>query len=448
VPELTKYLYKKKMNRFIEIYVLKVNNAAAPKVLGTLIDLDCDDVYIKQLLNSIRACPIGELVEEFDQRNKRKDLQGWLQLRANEGVPDPALHNALAMNLIDHDTHEAENYLINNPHYDSKVVGRYAEDRNADLAFIAYRRAWGSCDDELIEVSNRNYLYRLQAKYLVERKDEQLWAKVLGQENEHKQAVIDKVVQFALPESDNTEEVATKVKAFMDADMPSELMELLEKIVLHNSDFSSNQDLQNLLVLTAIKADRAKVMDYINRLDNFDGDHLAEIALNEKYQLYEEALAIYKKCNQPEKAIGVLVDYMQNLGAASEYAEKTNQPKVWSRLGRAFLNAGRVEESIDSFIRAKDPSEYVRVIELSEGADGFEPLGKYLLMTRGTNMKDGRVDGELIYAYAQTNMLSELEDFINDPIRQIFRDVVTDVMKKDSSKQLNCCIQTLETIRN
>ena len=347
VPELTRYLYKKKMNRFIEIYVLKVNNAAAPKVLGTLIDMDCDDIYIKQLLNSIRACPIGELVDEFDQRNKRKDLQGWLQARANEGNPDPALHNALAMNLIDHDSHEAENFLINNPNYDSKIVGRYAEDRNADLAFIAYRRAWGSCDDELVEVSNRNYLYRLQAKYLVERKDEALWAKVLAQDNEHKQAVIDKVVQFALPESDNTEEVATTVKAFMDADMPSELIELLEKIVLHNSDFSSNQDLQNLLVLTAIKADRTKVMDYVNRLDNFDGDHLAEIALNDKYQLYDEALAIYRKCNQPEKAVGVLIDYMQNLTAAAEFAEKANQPAVWSRLGLAFLGAGDVERGID-----------------------------------------------------------------------------------------------------
>mmetsp|Transcript_42348 Transcript_42348/g.49341 ORF Transcript_42348/g.49341 Transcript_42348/m.49341 type:complete len:829 (+) Transcript_42348:10-2496(+) len=40
VPELTRYLYKAKKNRFIEIYVLKFNNAAAPKVLGTLLDMD------------------------------------------------------------------------------------------------------------------------------------------------------------------------------------------------------------------------------------------------------------------------------------------------------------------------------------------------------------------------------------------------------------------------
>lgn len=415
VPELTRYLYKAKKNRFIEIYVLKVNNAAAPKVLGTLLDLDCDEIYVKQLLNSIRMCPIDELVDEFDQRNKRKELQGWLQARANEGVVEPALHNALAMNLIDHDSHEAENFLINNPSYDSKVVGKYAEDRNADLAFIAYRRAWGSCDTELIEISNRNYLYRLQAKYLVERRDEQLWSMVLNQDNEHKQAVIDKVVQFALPESDNTEEVATTVKAFMDADMPSELIELLEKIVLHNSDFSSNQDLQNLLVLTAIKADRTKVMDYINRLDNFDGDHLAEIALNDKYQLYEEALAIYKKCNQPEKAVGVLINYMQDLTTAQEFAEKANKPAVWSTIGEAYLNHGRTEEAIESLCKANDATHSAKVIQQAEASDSFPSLVKYLLMARQTKQRDTEIDSELIYAYAQTDRLDELEDFISEP---------------------------------
>lgn len=45
--ELTKYLFKNKQNKFIEIYLFKVNTAATPKVLGTLLELDCDEVYIK-----------------------------------------------------------------------------------------------------------------------------------------------------------------------------------------------------------------------------------------------------------------------------------------------------------------------------------------------------------------------------------------------------------------
>lgn len=59
-------------------------------------------------------------------------------------------------------------------------------------------------------------------------------------------------------------------------DLQNELIELLEKIVLNNSAFSSNANLQNLLILTAIKADATRVKDYIYRLDNFDGPAVAE----------------------------------------------------------------------------------------------------------------------------------------------------------------------------
>jgi clathrin heavy chain len=63
----------------------------------------------------------------------------------------------------------------------------------------------------------------------------------------------------------------------MEAELPQELIELLERIVLHNSEFANNENLQNLLILTAIKAAQEKVMDYINRLDNYNGQQLAKI---------------------------------------------------------------------------------------------------------------------------------------------------------------------------
>lgn len=84
-----------------------------------------------------------------------------------------------------------ENFLINNQFYDSKVVGKYCEERNPDFAFTAYKRAWGECDDELIEVTNKNYLYRKQAYYLVERQDEALWGKVLVPDNKHRRDVVE-----------------------------------------------------------------------------------------------------------------------------------------------------------------------------------------------------------------------------------------------------------------
>ena len=93
--------------------------------------------------------------------------------------------------------------------------------------------------------------------------DGDLWDKVLQPENEYRRQLIDQVVSTALPESKSPEQVSAAVKAFMTADLPHELIELLEKIVLQNSAFSGNFNLQNLLILTAIKADPSRVMDLI-----------------------------------------------------------------------------------------------------------------------------------------------------------------------------------------
>ncbi len=47
VDELTEYLFKNNFNKYIEIYLFKVNPKAAPEVLGKLIDLECDESYLK-----------------------------------------------------------------------------------------------------------------------------------------------------------------------------------------------------------------------------------------------------------------------------------------------------------------------------------------------------------------------------------------------------------------
>ena len=114
-------------------------------------------------------------------------------MRADERLQDSALHNALAMIYIDINK-DPQTFLTNNQFYDAKVVGKYCEDRDPDLAFIAYKSAWGECDDEIIAVTNKSYMFRSQASYLVERKDEPLWAKVLNPENPHRREIIDQVV--------------------------------------------------------------------------------------------------------------------------------------------------------------------------------------------------------------------------------------------------------------
>ena len=66
------------------------------------------------------------------------------------------------------------------------------------------------------------------------------------------------------------------------------------------------RNLQNLLILTAIKADRTRVMEYITRLDNYDAPDIASIAIGS--ELYEEAFAIFKKFEVNTSAIQVSLD--------------------------------------------------------------------------------------------------------------------------------------------
>lgn len=113
--------------------------------------------------------------------------------------------------------------------------------------------------------SSSNALFKLQSRYIVERMDPELWSKVLTEQNQFRRQLIDQVVSTALPECKNPESVSVAVKSFMQADLQSELIELLEKIVLQNSSFSNNHNLQNLLIITAIKADKTRVKDYIHR---------------------------------------------------------------------------------------------------------------------------------------------------------------------------------------
>ena len=242
--------------------------------------------------------------------------------------------------------------------------------------------------------------------------DAELWASVLTDENKYCRQLIDQVVSTALPESKNPEQVSVTVKAFMTAEMPHELIELLEKIVLQNSAFSNNPNLQNLLILTAIKADASRVMDYVNRLDSFNGPEVGEIAAGN--ELYEEAFAIFKKFNLHADAMKILLESLEDLDRGIEYARKIDEPEVWVQLGKAQLRIGTpesVKAAIKSYIKAQGGSELVDAIHARRQADMYEDMVPYLLMVR-KNKKEARVDTELVYAYAKINDLAKLEDFL------------------------------------
>ncbi|XWS29035.1 hypothetical protein CRYUN_Cryun25bG0122100 [Craigia yunnanensis] len=345
VPDLTHYLYTNNMLRYIEGYVQKVNPGNAPLVVGQL--------------------------------NRLRLLTQFLEHLVSEGSQDVHAHNALGKIMID-SNNNPEHFLTTNPYYDSRVVGKYCEKRDPTLTVVAYRR--GQCDDELINVTNKNSLFKLQARYVVERMDEDLWEKVLNPDNEYRRQLIDQVVSTALPESKSPEQWELQFAKSADTD--------------------------------AIKAGPSRVMDYINRLENFDGPAVGEVAV--EAQLYEEAFAIFKKFNLNVQAVNVLLDNLKSIDRAVEFAFRVEEDAVWSQVAKAQLRVGDVSEAIESFIRADDATEFLDVIKAAEDADVYQDLVRYLLMV-WQKTKEPKVDNELIYAYAKIDRLGEIEEFILMP---------------------------------
>ena len=113
-------------------------------------------------------------------------------------------------------------------------------------------------------------------------------------------------------------------------------------------------------------------------------------------------------------AIAVLVDNLHAMDRGKEFAERVNAPEVWSKLGAAQLVENMVSESITSYIKAEDPSQYTEVIEKSEQEGDYGMLVPFLVMAR-KQIKEPTLDTMLIYAYAKSEKLGDLEEFVSAP---------------------------------
>ncbi|KAH8848357.1 hypothetical protein MCOR27_010870 [Pyricularia oryzae] len=408
VHDLVLFLYQNQQFKSIEVYVQRVNPARAPAVIGGLLDVDCDEAIIKNLLSTVdpASIPIDELVAEVETRNRLKMLLPFLEATLQAGNQQQAVFNALAKIYID-SNNNPEKFLKENDQYDSLVVGKYCEKRDPNLAYIAYRK--GGNDLELVNITNENSMYKAQARYLLERADRELWMFVLSENNIHRRSVVDQVTSTAVPESTDPAKVSEAVAALLAADLPGELIELLEKIVLEPSPFSDNQNLQNLLMFTAAKADKSRVMDYIHKLDGFNPQEITAVCID--VGLYEEAFEIFKKIDDKVSAVNVLVENVVSIDRAQAYAEDVDIPEVWSKVAKAQLDGLRVTDSIESYIKAEDPKNYLEVIEIATHAGKNEDLVKYLRMARKT-LRETAIDTALAFCYARLDQLSELEDFL------------------------------------
>ncbi|OHT11249.1 Clathrin heavy chain 1 [Tritrichomonas foetus] len=411
VEDLTKFLYKKSYTRELETYVQKFNPSMAGRVIGALIDIEAPQDYITKLLNSVQhTAPIDDLITQTMKRERIKLLEPILYGRAQSGATDSATNNGLVL-LAVLSNRNGEKALRENQYYDPKFVGEILAKRDAHLACLAFAK--GNCDDELIELTNQHQLYKEQARYCVARQSPELWARVLSPDNEHMKLVVDAVISTALPECDDPDKVSQTVKAFIEAQIPTQLLGLLEKVVMESPQFQNNVSLQNLLIITAIKSDTSRVMTYVTRLNDYTWDKICEHLI--QAQLYDEAIAAFKKFGQNVEAVRVMLIYNNNIQAASDWAQHCDEPAVWGEVARAQLSGGFIVDAIDSFIKAKDTKEYNAVIQCAESQSEFKALVSYLSLARQINNRDPIIETELCYAYAKTDMLAELEELTSSP---------------------------------
>lgn len=122
---------------------------------------------------------------------------------------------------------------------------------------------------------------------------------------------------------------------------------------------------------------------------------------------------MYKKAKLHVEALSVLVDHLHALERAQEFAEKVNEPAVYAKLGRAWLQHNKPAEAITAFLKADDAESYFQVITAAKEAGLHEALAKFLRMAR--KLKKEKIDTELALALARTNKLSELEELIRQP---------------------------------
>ncbi|CAI5152852.1 BEM_HP_G0080070.mRNA.1.CDS.1 [Saccharomyces cerevisiae] len=111
------------------------------------------------------------------------------------------------------------------------------------------------------------------------------------------------------------------------------------------------------------------------------------------------------------KALKVLIEDIMSLDRAASYADKINTPELWSQIGTAQLDGLRIPDAIESYIKAEDPSNYENVIDIAEQAGKYEELIPFLLMARKT-LKEPKIDGALILAYAELNKIHEIENLL------------------------------------
>ena len=90
------------------------------------------------------------------------------------------------------------------------------------------------------------------------------------------------------------------------------------------------------------------------------------------------AFFTFKKFNLNVQVVNVLLDNLETIDRAMEFAFQVEEDVVWSQVAKAQLRKGLVSDAIESFIHANDSTHFLEVIKVAKDANIYHDLVKYL----------------------------------------------------------------------
>ncbi|CAK0879998.1 unnamed protein product [Prorocentrum cordatum] len=200
---------------------------------------------------------------------------------------------------------------------------------------------------------------------------------------------------MALSEPTNVDEVSVTVEAFMEAQRPAELIELLEESILH---ISGRQVARHGLHQPP------------------DCPDSAAIAL-EQFNLSEGSVVMRRNCNMCSEPMETLPTNVEDTHRAIEIAACCNDSAAGHELGRAQPDSSQVPEAIKSHPRAEDAADCADVIQ------------------------DVPIDAELGHSHAKTDRVADVEEVISGANAANFLQFGDRVYEKQACKAArNLCV--------
>lgn len=306
IEDATRFFYENNCLNLIISMAQECNplHKNGEKILSTLLKLDAPKNFIERLvvilLKSTMINIIFQLCVKFDYIDC---LDGVVKMFIEFNTTEKEKHNIIVLYsaLLDRD---AVKILREDNYYDPKFVGDFLSNRNPYLASLSYFK--GMLDQEFINITNKYKFFSIQACYCITRQNQNLWNLALSSSNKNISFLVNAIIS-QVEKIKNPDSAFMIVKAFIDAKIQPQLLELLDKLIFHTYLFKNNTYMQNLLINTSIMVDPSRVMSYIYLLNNYIPDQIGDQLI--KAKLYDEAITMYNKFGQHQKASNIIFNY-------------------------------------------------------------------------------------------------------------------------------------------